>query len=113
MNRRTFLRAVGALSAAIALPVEPLVAILPKQWGISPVRWIREFDIYQDCWIFRADCFVGKSIEETPTRITLDNHVHLGVNLKSATEDLSAKDKEVALEVLMNAARYELKKVSA
>lgn len=108
MNRRSFFKTVGALSAAIAMPIEPLAAILPKQWSISPVRWTKAYDLHWDSWIFRADCFIGKAVDETPTKITLENPLQLCVDVRAAAEELSAHEKEVALEVLMNEARHRL-----
>lgn len=108
MNRRSFFKVVGGLSAAIALPVDGIAAILPAQWGISPVRWTRAFDAYHARWVFRADVFVGKNVKETPTKITIENQHQLCVDMMSYTEELSEADKKVALEVLMNHARQTL-----
>lgn len=113
MNRRSFFKVVGGLTAAIALPLEPLAAILPKTWGISPVRWTKVYDYARDEWLFRADVFVGLSVAETPERITLENPHHLCVDMTSRTEELNADAKEAALLVLMNSARDELARATA
>ena len=100
VSRRSFLKILGGLSASIALPVEVISKVLPVGFSVSPVRWRKQYDLYRGAWFFMADCFVGKMVSETPTKITIENPAQFAVDMMSATEELSEQDKESALYVL-------------
>jgi hypothetical protein len=111
MNRRVFLKAAVGLSAALAVPIKALAKELPAQWGISPVRWHRAYDLYRDEYLWRADVFVGRCVEETPERITLENPYQFMVDMRSENAELTEAEKAPALHVLMNDARARLAEV--